>query len=96
LPQDARITGFGAPHSYRGYYTDLSFEPSDTVLSVVELLAVARGCMGVVFEGYKGGDYVMGALTPVWLSHYGSADGPRLMSLDTTTDPITPVCEHER
>jgi len=27
--------------------------------------------MGQVFNGYKGGDFVMGALTPVWIASYG-------------------------
>ena len=36
--------------------------------------------MGQVFCGYKGGDFVMGALTPVWVSEYGCC-GPKLMAL---------------
>jgi hypothetical protein len=33
-----------------------------------------------VFMGYKGGDFVMGALTPVWVANYGSC-GQKLMAI---------------
>jgi hypothetical protein len=33
-----------------------------------------------VFTGYKGGDFVMGALTPLWLASYGSC-GRKLMAV---------------
>ncbi|HEX6939884.1 MAG TPA: hypothetical protein VF158_10770 [Longimicrobiales bacterium] len=94
LPADRDITGFGGPHSYRGYYEDLAFEPSEAVQTVADLLATCRGCMGRVFEGYKGGEYVMGEITPVWIALYGTT-GPRLMALDTDSDPIRPVTAEE-
>ena len=46
------VQGFGKPHSYRGYYEDLAFEPSEETMEVRLLLDVCRGCMGQVFEGY--------------------------------------------
>jgi hypothetical protein len=36
--------------------------------------------MGQVFGGYKGGDFVMGALTPVWVADYGCC-GMKIMAL---------------
>jgi len=37
--------------------------------------------MGKVYEGYKGGDYVMGANTPLWIGEYGSAGGIKLIAI---------------
>lgn len=72
MPEDMEIIGLGELDSYRGYYSDLSFEPTDTKRTVIEVLSDCRSAMGEVFTGYKGGDYVMGSLTPLWVAHYGS------------------------
>lgn len=70
LPSDLMLTNAGmVPMSYRGYYTDLSFEPDENV-TVQMFLDSARGSMGKVFQGYKGGDYLMGENTPVWIANY--------------------------
>ena len=37
--------------------------------------------MGQVFIGYKGGDFVMGALTPMWISDYGTSSGTKIMAV---------------
>lgn len=81
MPADARVVYLGRPHSYRGYYCDLAFELDcrDT-RSVDDLLTDCRSAMGKVFQGYKGGDYVMGAQTPVWVADYGCC-GAKLMTL---------------
>jgi hypothetical protein len=59
--------------SYRGYYSDLAFKPSPDFTTVGELLAECRGALDATFEGYKGGDYVMGTNTPLWISDYGTS-----------------------
>ena len=71
LPGDRLIDGICSPHSYRGYYIDLAFEPSAAKITAADALRMCRSVMGQVLEGYKGGDFVMGALTPVWLAKYG-------------------------
>jgi hypothetical protein len=81
LPPDTAITGLGRAHSYRGYYSDLAFRPQDEPVTAGDLLAQCRAAMGQVFEGYKGGDYVMGALTPVWVAHYGDC-GQKLLAIN--------------
>ncbi len=70
-PQDLLVPiGFACPHSYRGYYKDLAFEPKvDT--TVGEMLACARSALGQTFEGYKGGEYTMRGHTDVWFAHQG-------------------------
>ena len=63
--------GFNFPHSYRGYYDQLAFEPVENV-TVSEMLDAARSCVERTFSGYKGGDYTMTLWTDCWLANYGS------------------------
>ena len=85
LPPDAEVPNLCKAHSYRGYYDDLAFEHHDGMRPAKDLLAECKAAMGEVFEGYKGGDFVMGALTPVWVAEYGST-GDKL--LEITADGI--------
>jgi hypothetical protein len=75
--------GFHRPHSYRGYYENLAFEPKADV-TVAEMLACAKSALGQTFQGYKGGDYTMGEYTTVWVCHegtsFGDGIGPVLLS----------------
>lgn len=73
--------GFHSPHSYRGYYQELAFEPLENA-TVKEMLACAKSALGTTYEGYKGGDYTMGPYTTVYLSEYGTTGeeiGPILL-----------------
>ena len=80
MPDSAEVANLNSAHSYRGYYSDLAFERDEGTRPAGELLAECKAAMGKVFCGYKGGDYVMGALTPVWLASYGCC-GLKLMAL---------------
>lgn len=80
LPPDKLVANLHSPHSYRGYYSDLAFELEGELRKAEEILADCRGAMGRVFKGYKGGDYVMGARTPLWVANYGCT-GMKLMAL---------------
>lgn len=57
--------------SYRGYYADLSIAPTRNQVTVQTLLSEAVRALGATFTGYKGGEYVMGADTPLWMAEYG-------------------------
>lgn len=63
--------GWTHPHSYRGYYEQLAFEPCGES-TVGGLLDVAKSALGQTYTGYKGGNYEMGEYTDVWLADYGS------------------------
>jgi hypothetical protein len=80
MPPEKEISGLGYLNSYRGYYSDLAFEPTDSSETVKELLERCKAAMGQVYTGYKGGDYVMGALTPIWVADYGCC-GDKLMAI---------------
>jgi len=62
--------GFGYPHSYRGYYDELAFEPvRDTTVGA--MLAAARTAVETTYHGYKGGSYTMQPYTEVWIAEHG-------------------------
>ena len=88
MPPDAEVAQLQSAHSYRGYYSDLAFELGPNTRSVQGLLSDCKDAMGKVFEGYKGGDFVMGALTPIWLADYGDI-GVKLMALPADGKPVT-------
>ncbi len=61
-----------APHSYRGYYSDLSLKSSAKPRSAGQVLTDLREALGETFGGYKGGDYTMTDKTPLWTAPYGT------------------------
>lgn len=92
LPQDLMISGLGDLSSYRGYYEDLAFEPLDVEIPVSELLNECMGAMGRTYYGYKGGEYLMGENTPLWIAEYGCC-GVRLMGITDKGEIVTAVEE---
>lgn len=72
--------GFTNPHSYRGDYMDLAFEPA-TDVTVADMLADARSALGATYQGWKGGDFTMGEHTWCWLSVEGDASGETISAL---------------
>lgn len=73
------ITTISKPHSYRGDYSQLAFEPTKlcfahrgdlkeaTVKHILPMLEIADG---EVFTGYKGGDYVMSGESEIFVAEY--------------------------
>lgn len=76
--------GFHKPHSWRGHYAELAFEPG-TPKTVADSLVTLRLCVGATFEGYKGGEFTMDAGSLCHFAHYGDpasdAIGPMLLDL---------------
>lgn len=82
-PDKVLPDGFTNPHSWRGDYGQLAFEPVQNV-TVGAMLADARRALGGTFEGYKGGFSTMTEYTDCWLCEYGTSNGaetigPRLL-----------------
>lgn len=94
MPEGTEIEGLGDLRSYRGYYCDLAFEPEPGKRPVAEILEVCRSAMGRVFVGYKGGEYVMGAKTPLWLAPYGSS-GVEIMGIRSDGTVETAAEHHD-
>lgn len=63
--------GFHQPHSYRGYYSELAFEPAENV-TIQSMLDCAKEALGSTYTGWKGGDYVMNEYSDVYLANIGS------------------------
>lgn len=66
--------GFTNPHSWRGNYSELAFEPARNV-TVGDMLRDARSALGATYQGWKGGDFEMGEYTDCWLASEGYGDG---------------------
>lgn len=86
--------------SWRGSYSELALGWSmtgagGTPSSVAGLLAILRGAVARTFEGYKGGEYLMGENTPVWVANYGEAEGFRVDD-DGNSQAVVEVAEHEQ
>ena len=62
--------GFDGPHSYRGYYDELAFEPTGET-TVGAMLKAARSALGETYQGWKGGDFKMDEWTPCHLAYVG-------------------------
>jgi len=66
-------------HSYRGYYSDLAFEPTDEQHTLGSLMSDIQSFHNKRLEGYKGGDFVLHDNVPIWISDYGRNSGIALM-----------------
>ncbi len=71
------MPSFGHPHSYRGYYDEIAFVPTEERRSVVGALNTVCGSIFSTYYGWKGGEYVMTECTPVWIAKKG-CEGERL------------------
>lgn len=80
MPNEAMVSNLNNAHSYRGYYSDLAFERGIGEIPASELLSACQSAIDKVFEGYKGGDFLMGAHTPVWVANYGQ-EGSKLIAI---------------
>lgn len=80
--------GFENPHSYRGYYERLCFEPVENI-SVKHMLACADEVHGAYFTGWKGGEFKMHLGTVVHLNYEGHCELDEFPGTDIHTDAIT-------
>ena len=69
--------GFHNPHSYRGSYDELAFEPVKNT-TVGEMLNCAKSSLNETFTGWKGGEYTMDNYTMCWIASEGHSDGERI------------------
>ncbi len=72
----------GKINSYRGYYCDLALSFTDERTTVARLLTALKAADGQIFEGYKGGEYIMDLETPVWVANYGDSHGVAVVRVD--------------
>ena len=65
--------GIGDFYAYRGYYDNLSIEPSMTPTTAREVSEKARDASVLTSPATRGGLYKMTLGTPLWCSCYGTA-----------------------
>ena len=67
-------TGIG---SWRGSYCELAISYSTTTchMTAKGFLNILKNTIGRTLVGYKGGDFLMGKTTPVWVANYGESWG---------------------
>ena len=68
------------PHtidSWRGSYCELALGYAQTgkPFPVHLWLQKLRETIGATFTGYKGGEFLMGKTTPIWVANYGESNG---------------------
>lgn len=64
--------------SWRGSYAELALEYQYTEgeeLTLAAFLKMLKEAIGKTYNGYKGGDFIMGKNTPIWVAHYGTSIG---------------------
>ena len=72
FPREQKVVkGFNEPHSYRGYYEQVSFEPCDDT-TVGEMLDCVKESHNSTYTGYKGGQFKMTDGKECYLAFYGS------------------------
>lgn len=70
-------------NSYRGFYDHLAIAwTDDRPPTVADMLRVLRAAVGCTFTGYKGGEYRMTDVTPVWVANYGDAGSTAIVGVD--------------
>src|SRR5690349_11668129 len=69
-------------HSYRGYYDQLALGyTADGEITVKALLEMLRDANGKTFEGYKGGNYVMGPDTRMWVANHNESGSTAIVDV---------------
>jgi hypothetical protein len=79
--------GPNSAHSYRGYYSDLSFNPGP-VVTAGQLLLECKTALGKTFEGWKGGDYLMVDPAPLWTA----VEGETGLAIIATNETDSGIC----
>lgn len=87
---DGGDLGPGSPHSYRGYYSDLAFEGTKGV-TIASFLKDCRDSLDSTYDGYKGGDFLMDANTPLWWASYGCSGGRAIVDIRDEQDRLVLV-----
>lgn len=72
-----------------------SFEPKPFTLT--EFLEMAKSCLGKSFCGWKGGDFIMGKTTPLWVDNDGDCGSTGIVGVRDEEYEIvleTAVCRY--
>lgn len=61
--------------SWRGNYRELAIEYTEEGNDILakDFLKECKKAIGKTYQGYKGGDFIMGKTTPMWVANYGES-----------------------
>lgn len=62
--------GFTNPHSYRGCYDELAFEPTNNV-TIEHMVSCCKRAVSETFFGWKGGEFTYTEDTPIHIAYDG-------------------------
>ena len=85
--------------SWRGSYSELAieFKEEGNAPALKEFIAQLKEAIGKTYVGYKGGDFVMGKNTPLWVANYGNSGSTGVLDTKDTDYEvvlITGECEY--
>lgn len=69
--------------SWRGSYAELAinFAIDGEAPTIEKFLSQCKEAVGKTYQGYKGGDFVMGKQTPLWVANYGNSGDTALVGV---------------
>ena len=69
--------------SWRGVYAELAlgFTDEGDWPKLSDFIKMLKSAIGKTFTGYKGGDFVMGRGTPVWVANYGNSGNTGIVNI---------------
>jgi hypothetical protein len=68
--------------SWRGIYAELAIGfSSEGNIKVIDFYNMLKEAIGKEFTGYKGGEFIMGKATPVWVANYGNSGNTALLDV---------------
>lgn len=71
--------------SWRGSYRELAIEfDGDKEYTVKSFIKELKEAIGKTYQGYKGGDYVMGKTTPLWVANYSNCGETAVVDIRDT------------
>lgn len=74
--------GLGREHSYRGYYSELAFTPTNEPSLATAVKDACDRALSDEYTGWKGGEYRYNDRTPLWFAMDGDC-GPAIVALQT-------------
>ena len=74
--------------SWRGSYNELAlnFSFEENAPTVEDLIKRLKQAVGATYQGYKGGEFLMGKTTPVWVANYGNSGNTGITDVIQTED----------
>lgn len=71
-----------SPHSWRGDYEQISFDPHNNKVTAGEMLSQLDEIYGTYLEGWKGGEYYVGGDEELYVAVEGEANNDAISKIE--------------